>query len=152
MVGCHPQAREGSIRILCGNSAFFHPKIALGACVEHPSDNVFLDCAYEANATVVSKNTHLLELDSEVSSRTGALIRVLAPEHYMREAMSLGGTLKRHLVARTRLAHLSFRRTLAEFDFSFQPSIDDRQLKELAPRRWSTSSPTTTSTASFATR
>jgi predicted nucleic acid-binding protein len=80
------------IRILCGNSAFFHPRIALGACVEDPSDNVFLDCAYEANATIVSKNTHLLELDSAISSRTGALIRVLAPKHYMREAMTLGGT------------------------------------------------------------
>ena len=61
--------------------------------MEDPSDNVFLDCAYEANATIVSKNTHLLELDSAISSHTGALIRVLAPEHYMREAMTLGGTL-----------------------------------------------------------
>jgi putative PIN family toxin of toxin-antitoxin system len=81
------------IRILCGNSVFFHPRIALEACVEDPSDNVFVDCAYEADATIVSKNTHLLELDSEVSSRTGTLIRVLAPEHYMKEAMMLRGTV-----------------------------------------------------------
>jgi len=35
-------------------------------------------------------------------------------------------------VTRTRLAHLPFRRTLEEFDFSFQPSINERQVKELA--------------------
>jgi len=39
---------------------------------------------------------------------------------------------ERYLVARTRLAHLPFRRSLEEFDLSFQPSIDERQLKELA--------------------
>ncbi len=39
---------------------------------------------------------------------------------------------ERYLVTRTRLAHLPFRRTLEEFDFSFQPSVDERQVKELA--------------------
>lgn len=39
---------------------------------------------------------------------------------------------ERYLKARTRLAHLPFQKTLAEFDFSFQPSIDERQIKELA--------------------
>lgn len=39
---------------------------------------------------------------------------------------------ERYLVTRTRLAHFPFRRTLEEFDFSFQPSIDERQVKELA--------------------
>ncbi len=29
------------------------------------------------------------------------------------------------------MAHLPFRRTLEDFDFSFQPSIDERQVKEL---------------------
>ena len=37
-----------------------------------------------------------------------------------------------YLTTRTRLAHLPFRRTLEEFDFGFQPSIDERQVKELA--------------------
>lgn len=43
---------------------------------------------------------------------------------------------ERTLAARTRLAHLPFRKTLAEFDFSFQPSIDERQIKELATLRF----------------
>src|SRR6266571_5805842 len=38
---------------------------------------------------------------------------------------------QRYLVARTRLAHLPFQRTLEQFDFGFQPSIDRRQVKEL---------------------
>lgn len=39
---------------------------------------------------------------------------------------------ERYLTTRTRLAHLPFHRTLEQFDFSFQPSIDQRQVKELA--------------------
>ena len=39
---------------------------------------------------------------------------------------------ERYLTTRTRLAHLPFMRTLEEFDFGFQPSIDERQVKELA--------------------
>ena len=39
---------------------------------------------------------------------------------------------ERYLRARTRLAHLPFQRTLDQFDFRFQPSIDKRQIKELA--------------------
>ena len=32
----------------------------------------------------------------------------------------------RYLVTRTRLAHLPFQRTLDQFDFAFQPSVDER--------------------------
>jgi DNA replication protein DnaC len=39
---------------------------------------------------------------------------------------------ERYLQTRTRLAHLPFQRTLEQFDFGFQPSIDKRQVKELA--------------------
>lgn len=39
---------------------------------------------------------------------------------------------ERYLKARTRLAHLPFHKTLAQFDFSFQPSLDERQIRELA--------------------
>ncbi len=39
---------------------------------------------------------------------------------------------ERYLTTRTRMAHLPFRRTLEQFDFAFQPSIDERQVKELA--------------------
>ncbi len=38
----------------------------------------------------------------------------------------------RYLRTRTRLVHLPFHRTLEQFDFRFQPSIDERQIKELA--------------------
>ena len=39
---------------------------------------------------------------------------------------------ERYLSTRTRMAHLPFQRTLDQFDFAFQPSIDERQVKELA--------------------
>ena len=39
---------------------------------------------------------------------------------------------ERYLVTRTRLAHFPFRRTLEMFDFSFQPSVDERQVRELS--------------------
>ncbi|MBM3281069.1 MAG: IS21-like element helper ATPase IstB [Candidatus Handelsmanbacteria bacterium] len=39
---------------------------------------------------------------------------------------------ERYMTTRTRLAHLPYQRTLDQFDFSFQPSIDERQVKELA--------------------
>lgn len=39
---------------------------------------------------------------------------------------------ERYLVTRTKLAHFPFRRTLETFDFSFQPSIDERQVRELS--------------------
>jgi DNA replication protein DnaC len=38
----------------------------------------------------------------------------------------------RYLTTRTRLAQLPFQRTLAQFDFAFQPSVDQRQVRELA--------------------
>ena len=39
---------------------------------------------------------------------------------------------ERYLTTKTRMAHLPFQRTLEQFDFAFQPSIDERQVKELA--------------------
>jgi DNA replication protein DnaC len=39
---------------------------------------------------------------------------------------------ERYLKTRTRLAHFPFQRTLEQFDFSFQPSIDERLIRELA--------------------
>ena len=39
---------------------------------------------------------------------------------------------ERYLKARTRLAHFPFHRTLEQFDFTFQPSIDERLVRELA--------------------
>jgi DNA replication protein DnaC len=39
---------------------------------------------------------------------------------------------ERYLRTRTRLAHLPFHKTLEQFDFKFQPSIDERFVRELA--------------------
>ncbi len=39
---------------------------------------------------------------------------------------------QRYLVTRTRLAHFPAQKTLQEFDFSFQPSINERLVQELA--------------------
>ena len=38
---------------------------------------------------------------------------------------------ERYLSTRTKMAHLPFHRTLDQFDFTFQPSIDERQVREL---------------------
>jgi DNA replication protein DnaC len=46
--------------------------------------------------------------------------------------LEAGARRERYLITRTRLAHLPFRKTLEEFDFRFQPSIDPQQVKNLA--------------------
>ncbi len=43
---------------------------------------------------------------------------------------------ERYLRTRTRLAHLPAVKTLEQFDFSFQPSIDERQVRELRTLRF----------------
>ncbi|MDQ6420481.1 IS21-like element helper ATPase IstB [Paenibacillus sp. LHD-117] len=42
----------------------------------------------------------------------------------------------RFIQTRTRLAHLPFRKTLDQFDFEFQPSIDERRMRDLATLRF----------------
>ena len=39
---------------------------------------------------------------------------------------------ERYLTTRTKMAHFPFQRTREQFDFPFQPSFDERQVKELA--------------------
>ena len=39
---------------------------------------------------------------------------------------------ERYLTTRTRLAHLPYQRTMEQFDFGFQPAVDERLVKELA--------------------
>jgi len=39
---------------------------------------------------------------------------------------------RRNVEVRMKLAHLPYRRTLQEFDFSFQPGMDERLIRELA--------------------
>jgi DNA replication protein DnaC len=38
---------------------------------------------------------------------------------------------QRYLKARLQLAHLPYVKTFEQFDFSFQPSLDERQIREL---------------------
>ena len=42
----------------------------------------------------------------------------------------------RYLRARLQLAHLPFVKTFEQFDFAFQPSIDERQIQELRSLRF----------------
>lgn len=46
--------------------------------------------------------------------------------------IEVGGRRERYLRTRTRLAHLPYYRTLEQFDFHFQPSIDERAVRELS--------------------
>lgn len=43
---------------------------------------------------------------------------------------------QRYVTSRVQMAHLPFRKTLETFDFSFQPSIDERQIRTLAHLQW----------------
>lgn len=43
-----------------------------------------------------------------------------------------GQRQQRNLEVRTKLAHLPYRKTMEEFDFSFQPSIEERLVRELS--------------------
>jgi len=43
---------------------------------------------------------------------------------------------ERDVAMKTKLAHFPFHKTLDEFDFSFQPSISERQIRELATMRF----------------
>jgi DNA replication protein DnaC len=43
---------------------------------------------------------------------------------------------QRYLKTRLQLAHLPFVKTFEQFDFSFQPSIDERQIRELRTLRF----------------
>jgi DNA replication protein DnaC len=50
--------------------------------------------------------------------------------------VELQGRDDRTVEAKTRLAHLPFRKTLAEFDFSFQPQLDKQQIADLFTLRF----------------
>lgn len=51
-------------------------------------------------------------------------------------AEQAASTVNRRLAARLRYARFPFRRTIAEFDFSFQPSIDRKLVEDLATLRF----------------
>ena len=53
-------------------------------------------------------------------------------------AEQANATRNRRLAARLRFAHFPGRRTLSEFDFSFQPSVDKKLINDLATLRFVT--------------
>lgn len=72
--------------------------------------------------------THLEQAAKEERTYTEFLIHLLECETVARK--------ERYLQTRMRMAHLPGRKTLADFDFSFQPSIDVRQMRDLQTLRF----------------
>ncbi len=50
--------------------------------------------------------------------------------------LEVSGRYDRDVGMKTKLAHFPFHKTLADFDFAFQPSINERQVRELATMRF----------------
>lgn len=50
--------------------------------------------------------------------------------------MEVSARYERDVTMKSKLAHLPFHKTLDQFDFSFQPSVNERQLRELATMRF----------------
>lgn len=70
-----------------------------------------------------------------LESRMDAATRAELPyADFLADLLSVEASARRerYLRTRTSLAHFPFQRTLESFDFAFQPSIDQRQVKELA--------------------
>ncbi|MDA8206681.1 MAG: ATP-binding protein, partial [Thermaerobacter sp.] len=42
----------------------------------------------------------------------------------------------RYVRSHTQMARLPFQKTLDDFDFTFQPSLDERQVRQLLPLQW----------------
>lgn len=57
---------------------------------------------------------------------------------FLREALSAETDARRlrYIKTRLQLAHLPYLKTFDQFDFSFQPSIDERQIRELRTLRF----------------
>ena len=84
--GLEPAIRE-LFWALCRGFVRCEPTVKLYACAAHPDDNKFIDCAREANATIISKNLHLLDLDGEIASRSGVPIKIVTPEDFIADLM-----------------------------------------------------------------
>ncbi len=79
----------------------------------------------ETDALVES---HLERASKEQQAYADFLAELLAGEVEARRT--------RYLRTRMRLAHLPYQKSFAQFDFSFQPSLDKRQIKELQTLRF----------------
>lgn len=85
------------------------------------------------NTLGLTEMTNVLESRMEAATQKDStylefLSDLLEPE--------LAARRERYQKARTRLAHLPFQKTLDQFDFTFQPSVDERQIRELATLRF----------------
>ena len=81
----------------------------------------------------------LAELDAVVEARLEqAAQREQAYGEFLADLLEceVAARRERYLRTRMRLAHLPAVKTLSQFDFSFQPSIDPRQIRELATLRF----------------
>ena len=76
----------------------------------------------------LSLESHLERASSQQQSYAELLCDLLGSEVSTRH--------DRHLSIRTKLAHLPYHKSLEQFDFSFQPSIDERQIRELKTLRF----------------
>lgn len=72
--------------------------------------------------------THLEQAVKEERTYAEFLVHLLECETIARK--------ERYLQTRMRLAHLPARKTLVDFDFSFQPSLDVRQIRDLQTLRF----------------
>ena len=80
-------------------------------------------------AAVEARLEALLERAAKATPSYGDfLLEVLSEEADARR--------QRYLKTRLQLAHLPFVKTMAQFDFGFQPSIDERQIRELQTLRF----------------
>jgi DNA replication protein DnaC len=75
-----------------------------------------------------SLEAHLERAAKEEASYAPFLCDLLAEEVTVRQ--------DRVLATRLRVAHLPYQKTLSQFDFSFQPAIDRRQIRELETLRF----------------
>lgn len=79
----------------------------------------------EADMTL---EAHLERAASQEQSYAELLSELLSDEVLARH--------DRNLATRKKLAHLPYHKTLEQFDFTFQPSIDERQIRELKTLRF----------------
>src|SRR5580693_5238533 len=80
---------------------------------------------------------------SAIDARAEALLeraakRAPAYADFLLEVMSTEADARRqrYLKTRLQLAHLPYMKTFEQFDFAFQPSIDERQVRELRTLRF----------------